>query len=104
MFISIQLVAGSVPKLIGITIVNIFIAVFGPIVYNTAEYPCFAQVIFPGWRPELKLTVILVCILLYKRRQPPTQLSPRCEHLCCILLMLGELLCLQNDLHKASLS
>lgn len=35
--------AGAMPKLIGITMVNIFIAVFGPIVYNTGEYPCFAQ-------------------------------------------------------------
>jgi len=35
--------AGAMPKLIGITMVNIFIASFGPLVYNTGEYPCFAQ-------------------------------------------------------------
>ena len=39
----IQLSAGAMPKLIGITMVNIFIASFGPLVYNTDVFPCFAQ-------------------------------------------------------------
>lgn len=35
--------AGAMPKLIGISMVNLFIAIFGPSVFNTGEYPCFAQ-------------------------------------------------------------
>ena len=91
-----KLVAGSVPKLIGITIVNIFIAVFGPIVYNTGEYPCFAQVNFTKSSSIYKSTfwyqcsIILVRILLCGRWQSTAELSPWCEYLCSILLIFAQ--------------
>ena len=39
---TIQITAGFVPKIIGLGMVNIFINWFGPIVYNTDVFPCFA--------------------------------------------------------------